>query len=71
MDISQVLEAVEWEPCEPQASFDGEMNHNGGQSLPYVTHKAKLRIGAAVLDVVQLNTGQRLITQDSLNQFFR
>jgi hypothetical protein len=70
MDISQVLEAVEWEPCEPEASFDGEMRING-ECLPYVTHKAKLRIGAAVLDVVQLNTGQRLITQDSLSQFFR
>lgn len=37
--------------------------------LPYATHEGVLKIGNLELDVVQLNTGERLITEDSMIRF--
>jgi hypothetical protein len=60
--MDRIFDAVQWKPC--------EANDRGDSDLPFATHTGKLHIGDRVLDVVQLNTGQRLITEESLNRFF-
>ena len=60
--VERILDLVEWKPVNPPAdTTDG---------LPYATHEGKLWIGSNCLDCVVLNTGQRLITEESLNRFF-
>jgi hypothetical protein len=54
---------VEWHAV-PAPAVDNE------SGLPYATHEGVLRIGDSELKLVVLNTGQRLITQESLNRFF-
>lgn len=42
---------------------------DAGDGLPYVTHTGILRVGELSLDVVQLSTGQRVITEQGMQTF--
>lgn len=60
--IDTIFDSVQWTPVPPPAdTSDG---------IPYATHKGVLQIVDLLLDVVVLNTGERLITEESLVRFF-
>ncbi len=64
--IETMLDRVDWKPTE-YLSPDDEPPHDG---LPYETHRGVLKIVDGLeLDVVQLNTGQRLILSESMERF--
>lgn len=56
-----LMETVEWEAVAAEVVE--------GDDLPYVTHQGKLIIAGVELDVVQLSTGERLITEESISRF--
>lgn len=45
-------------------------DHEPTQGLPFVTHEGVLDIGGIGIEVVQLNTGVRLITTEGIHKFF-
>lgn len=38
--------------------------------LPYVTHSGILKLGEVEIEVMVLNTGERVISEDSINKLF-
>jgi hypothetical protein len=58
----RILDLVEWKSVNPPADIS--------DGLPYPTHEGKLWIGSDYLDCVVLNTGQRVITEESFLRFF-
>jgi hypothetical protein len=62
--VDAMMDDVKWTPCEQQTIVADALG------LPYTTHTGVLRIGSMKLNVVQLNTGQRLITQESIENAF-
>jgi len=62
MDL--LMDGAEWSEVDP-----AEIPKN--PKLPYVTHKGFVNLdGMGRLEVLQLNTGQRIITEDSINEIF-
>lgn len=60
--IEILLDAVELTPCAaPSDISDG---------LLYATHAGVLKIGEVELDVAVLNTGERVLTAESVERFF-
>ena|GEM_PF-3557996 len=62
--IDLLLDDLRWEPVPRDADWDGD------RALPFATHRGMLHIGEMTLRVSQLNTGQRVIDADDLEQFF-
>lgn len=58
--IEMMLDKVEWVKS-PEYEHD---------DLPYVTHTGVLEIAGFKLNVVQLNTGLRVIPEDDFTAFF-
>ena len=64
--IEIALDGVTWNPVESQYG-----PASGIDELPNVTHTGILRIGDCEIEVVQLDDGQRLITEDGLRSFMK
>jgi len=63
--IETMLDRVDWKPTE-YLPPEGKPSHDG---LPYETHHGVLQLfDGFELDVVQLNTGQRLILSESMDR---
>lgn len=62
--IEKLFDGIEWEVVQ---EVEEEPDHN---ELPFVTHHGILRIGECELEVVQLSNGQRVLTKESLVNFF-
>lgn len=60
--MSKALESVDWIAVEGAS--------NDADDLPFATHTGVLKFGDTTLDVVRLNTGERLITEESLMRAF-
>jgi hypothetical protein len=60
--IDMILDGLEWKPLTGEITADDS-------GLPYATHEGILRIGGAEFRVYQLNTGQRVIDEESLCRF--
>lgn len=60
--IDRMLDAVEWTECPP--------TKDDGSGLPYATHYGVLDVMGIKLKVAQLNTGQRVIEEESLRELF-
>lgn len=60
--IDTLLDTIEFKPVD----INGEID----RTIPYVTHCGTLSIGGNELDVIVLNDGRRIITEDSLCKFF-
>lgn len=58
--IDAMLDTVEMQPI---AGWPGD-----SRGLPVATHRGILRIGSLELEVIQLDTGQRIITAESLER---
>jgi hypothetical protein len=61
--IEQLIETVEFKEVEKNGS-------NNSEGLPYVTHEGTLDINGIKINVVQLNTGQRIIPQEEFEKIF-
>lgn len=59
--IDILLDEVDYTPVEVD---------RGDSDLPYVTHEGTLKLGDIELQVVVLNTGQRIIPTEELEKFF-
>lgn len=59
--IEALLDEVEYYDVDPPKDADG---------LPYVTHEGFLKIGGIEIQVVVLNTGQRIIPKTELERLF-
>lgn len=59
--IDVMLDAVVWEAVPPSKT---------GSGLPYPTHKGILEIAGYKLNVLVLSTGERVIEEQSLIEFF-
>lgn len=60
--IERMLEAVDWVPVDGNPPRDSY--------IPYATHTGVLKIDTLEVECVQLNTGQRLITEAGMIAFF-
>lgn len=58
--IEKVVADVPVHPVPPPEQPDS--------TIPYVTHKGSLNMGGITLDVVVLNTGERLVTGEFITQ---
>lgn len=67
--IETILNAVEWEVLPPDTADERERKYKAG-GLPYATHSGKMKIGPVELDCCRLNTGQAVITAESMERFF-
>ena len=63
--VEVLLDTLEWTPLPGYHTFP-----DTGEDLPFATHKGIVKIGSAELVVYQLNTGQRVIDEASLIEFF-
>lgn len=55
--IERLLDDIDWKPLPEPTEIDG---------LPYATHEGVLHIADIELRVYQLNTGERVIDEESL-----
>ena len=59
--IETYFDGLEWQAVAPPDNPEG---------LPYPTHAGSFHIGDCLIECYVLNTGQRIITEQSLNRLF-
>jgi hypothetical protein len=62
--IDKLFDSLEWIPIE-QSGCGDECD-----GLPYVTHRGVLSVAGVELEVFQLSSGQRVISEESMTKFF-
>lgn len=65
--IETMLNAVAWEVLPPDTAAEREKKFRE-TGIPYATHEGKLMIGDIEFNCAQLNTGQAVITEESMNK---
>jgi hypothetical protein len=65
--IDRLLDAIEWTPVERNLEGPVGGSHD---NLPFVVSRGVLELGGIVLRVYQLDTGQRIIDADDMNNLF-
>ena len=60
------IDRIDWTPIE--SPLEGCALNSENDGVPYATHTGVIHVGGIQLDCVQLNTGQRLITEESMNR---
>jgi hypothetical protein len=62
--MDKILDTLEWIPVEESGCGDD------CDGLPYVTHRGMLNVAGIELEVFQLSSGQRVISEESVMRFF-
>ena len=60
--INKLLDTINWKLLPENVLHDGV--------LPYATHEGVLKVGDFEFHVLQLNTGERVFTEDEVKAFF-